>query len=166
MESIRRGFVCMSEQKFHSYLIKAARVVTHQDVLNTFFSVFVLHWLCCLSSLLPLSFPPVWREKWIPLLLLIPPYFALHLICMNGTILFTPPILSCCCRHSLLPPLSKVCALVPLAKTPSHCKRMSLSQRKQSAFIMSYLPGPPWQRVMIPGRGESVFGVKDCGSEE
>lgn len=88
-----------------------------------------------------------------------------HILCMNGTI-FTPPVLPCSCLHSLLPPLSKGCAPAPLAKTPSHCKRMSLSQRKQSAFIMCYLPGPPWQRVMMPRRGESVFGVKVCGSEE
>lgn len=31
---------------------------------------------------------------------------------------------------------------------------------------MSYLPGPPWQQVMIPGRRERVFGVKVCGSLE
>lgn len=38
------------------------------------------------------------------------------------------------------------CTKPPLLKAPSHCKRMSLSHRKQSAFIMSYLPGPPWQQ--------------------
>lgn len=41
---------------------------------------------------------------------------------------------------------SKGCMALHLLETPSHCKRMSLSQRKQSAFIMSYLPGPPWQQ--------------------
>lgn len=32
---------------------------------------------------------------------------------------------------------------LPLTGTPSHCKRMSLSHGKQSAFIMPYQRGPP-----------------------
>lgn len=159
MESIRRAFVCVSEQKFHSHLIKAARLVTHQDALNTF-----LLCLCSPLSLLSFLVPP----SLLPTCLkgkmdssssahsstLCP---TSHLHEWNDIIYSSsPPLLPP--SLSLLPPLSKGCAPAPLAKTPSHCKRMSLSQRKQSAFIMSYLPGPPWQRVMMPGRGESVFG--------
>lgn len=43
-------------------------------------------------------------------------------------------------------PQTKGCVPLPLSKAPSHCKRMSLSHRKQSAFIMSYLRGPPRQQ--------------------
>lgn len=69
------------------------------------------------------------------------------------------------CPH-FLPPSpyssqSEGCMALSLLETPSHCKRMSLSQRKQSAFIMSYLPGPPWQQSRYPGR-ENVFGPLAC----
>lgn len=37
----------------------------------------------------------------------------------------------------------KGCVALPRTDTPSHCKRMSLSQGKQSAFIMPYQRGPP-----------------------
>lgn len=37
----------------------------------------------------------------------------------------------------------KGCVALPLTETPSHCKRMSLSHGKQSAFIMPYQRGPP-----------------------
>lgn len=51
------------------------------------------------------------------------------------------------------------CTKPPLLKAPSHCKRMSLSHRKQSAFIMSYLPGPRWQQSWYPGRA-NAFGPR------
>lgn len=44
------------------------------------------------------------------------------------------------------PSQTKGCMALPLVKAPFHCKRMSLSHRKQSAFIMSYLPGLPRQQ--------------------
>lgn len=67
-----------------------------------------------------------------------------------------------------LPLRLRVARHCPLVKAPSHCKRMSLSHRKQSAFIMSYLPGPPRQQSWYPGTG-NVFEpvarrVKVCGS--
>lgn len=154
MESIRPGFVCMSEHKFRSHLIKVARLVTHQDALNTFLlSLFSAGFVVLPRSSLSPSHLSEGRNGF---LLFHSFLHTLHLICMNGRRLATPPVLPCCCLRSLLPPPSKGCAPAPLANTPSHCKRMSLSQRKQSAFIMSYLPGPPWQRVMIPGRGKRV----------
>lgn len=164
MENIRRGFVCVSEHKSHSQAIKAARLVTHQDVLNTFFLS-----LCSPLALLSFLTPPSLLHTCLKGKKMDSPpsaHSTTHLICMNGAISFTPLFLPRSCLHALLPPLSKGCTPAPLAETPSHCKRMSLSQRKQSAFIMSYLPGPPWQQVTIPGRGGRVFGVKVCGSEE
>lgn len=50
---------------------------------------------------------------------------------------------------------------LPLLKAPSHCKRMSLSHCKQSAFIISYLLRPPRQQSWYEGRA-SVFGPVAC----
>lgn len=58
---------------------------------------------------------------------------------------------------SFLSSSTQGCTALLLMQAPSHCKRMSLSHCKQSAFIMSYLPGPPWQQSWYPGR-ENVFG--------
>lgn len=44
---------------------------------------------------------------------------------------------------SSFPLRRKGCVPLPLTETPSHCKRMSLSHGKQSAFIMPYQRRPP-----------------------
>lgn len=120
MENIRRGFVCVSEHKSHSQAIKAARLVTHQDVLNTFFPS-----LCSPLALLSFLAPPTLLHTCLKAKMDSSPsaHSTTHLICMNGAILFTPlhpP--PCSCLHALLPPLSKGCTPAPLAETPSHCK--------------------------------------------
>lgn len=150
MENIRRGFVCVSEHKSHSHAIKAARLASHQDVLKPFFPcLFVLRSLCCPFSLLHTCL----KGKNGLSLVFCPFHHSSHLHEWSDIIYsFIPPPVPAFALSSL--PTVKVARRRPLAKTPSHCKRMRLSRRKQSAFIMSYLPGPPRQRVMIPGRRE------------
>lgn len=88
---------------------------------------------------------------------------APHFLCYIGTFsfLFLSFFISLFLSFflSLHPSQSKGCMPLPLVKAPSHCKRMSLSHCKQSAFIMSYLPGPPQQQPWYQGRARVFVPV-------
>lgn len=94
-----------------------------------------------------------WGEKWTPgcygVIILSRRLTPLRLTAANGTdkeppIPPAPPQLLTFFFVLLSFPLRrKGYVALPLTETPAHCKRMSLSHGKQSAFIMPYQRGPP-----------------------
>lgn len=158
MESIRRCFVCVRKRhKSHSPAIKATTLVIQE----------------CAGCIFPVSIYPLFSAHFV--VLSSHSNFLLHTCPKGEWTLFFPlstlvfpsvfvshfPIMLAICPlfflllpflpfFPLLPPSALLrlqgCMVVPFVKAPSHCKRMSLSHRKQSAFIMSYLLRPPQQQ--------------------
>lgn len=140
--------VCQRGQKSHSHVIKAAWLETQE----------------CIEYLRVISISPLFSSLSTFLFLKGNKHFChsallqghtfltpLHHIHMTNTKFLQhsfsfPLFLSSLCFPPYHSSRTKGCMALPLVKAPSHCKRMSLSHCKQSAFIMSYLPRPPWQQ--------------------
>lgn len=146
------------------------------------FFVLCLRCCCCFFLCVPapltlgsFSSFPAWRGKWTlrhffffgdiasPSVNIISAHLSLALSLISSVIL---PL----CLHflsffffpfSCSPSQTEGRTALPLLKAPSHCKRMSLSHCKQSAFIISYLLRPPRQQSWYEGRA-SVFGPVAC----
>lgn len=137
------GLCVREKHKSYSQAIKATRLETRKYAGCIFLSPSLL---CSLSFLsFVSSLLPALREEWTlrfwyqtaARFLFVSQCPLTHTL-FQFVLYFLPPALT---LHIFLPLIQSPpdCTAFPLAKTTSHCKRMSLSHSKQSAFIMSYL---------------------------